>query len=223
MRSFFPLLLMTCYIMASPVFALTNEKLWADLNINGPLSDSKKTYYNLRNSSRFINQAHGVETALFSAELGHVLRNHFNLWLGYQWQTPNLISSTPQEHRFWQQLIWDMLQDDNMMLSSRTRLEERFQDQSPGTAWRLRQRMTLRLQQAVLPSIYPLAWEELFINLNHPSWVNSGSINQNRLFAGVNILKKHHFWELGYLNQYRLGQTQNTLSHILYIGLTVRT
>ena len=37
---------MTCYIMASPVFALTNEKLWADLNINGPLSDSKKTYYN---------------------------------------------------------------------------------------------------------------------------------------------------------------------------------
>ena len=59
---------------------------------------------------------------------------------------------------------------------------------------------------------------KVFVNANRPSWVNTQVIDQNRLFAGVDIpASKESFLEVGYLYQY-IFSSPAVVTHVLSIS-----
>ncbi|MDI1352848.1 MAG: DUF2490 domain-containing protein, partial [bacterium] len=71
-------------------------------------------------------------------------------------------------NRIWQQFIRDAYNNDKIILSNRTRLEEHFRSGEPGKSYRLREKTTLTLLNEIAHKVHPVTWDELFINLNEP-------------------------------------------------------
>lgn len=197
----------------------TDEKLWTQFNLNGSFPHSQKIKYVLRSEIRLIAMEHAFETGIAGYAMAYEYQPNFSFWLGYQWDSQNQISGSQQQNRLWQQLVWDLWKTSSFSLSQRLRLEERYREDNSQTAWRLRERLLIK---AVSDAVNPISWDEIFLNLNHPTWVNSSTINQNRYFIGIEIPHNHHTLEIGYLNQYSLGNIQNTMSHILLLNFNIR-
>lgn len=62
--------------------------------------------------------------------------------------------------------------------------------------------------------------DQLFINLNHPDWVNTKTIDQNRLLAGINIqASPSTTFIVSYLNQRLTNQPNKQINNATYFGL----
>ncbi|MDI1352622.1 MAG: DUF2490 domain-containing protein, partial [bacterium] len=67
-------------------------------------------------------------------------------------------------------------------------------------------------------------WDELFFNIIKPSWVSSGTVDQNRAFLGVNIFTStESALSVGYLNQYEFKSNANQMNNIIFISFNVTT
>lgn len=211
-------------MMLSPaLWAGGYQKQWSELIVTGPWHDTQHIRYIMNSSLRFIDEHHGFEIGLIGYGLGYQYRPHIGFWLGYQWNSRNQINGHRQEDRIWQQIIWDAHRFNRYVFTTRTRLEERFRNSAPGTSYRLRERVALQCAKHTPGRVCAVTRDELFVNLNHPQWVNRQSINQNRYFVGMDIYAKHHLFEFGYLNQYTLSNTHHNMDHVLYLGITINT
>ena len=84
--------------------------------------------------------------------------------------------------------------------------------------------MTFELTDLIFHKWTPIIWDEIFINLNNPVWVNPQTISQNRAFAGIRFpLNTKANLVLGYLNQYHLQATQNQNNNIIFINFEFST
>ena len=163
-----------------------------------------------------------MEYGILSYAVGYQYRPNISLWLGYQWDSQNQITGFDYQNRLWMpQIIWNPIKNEKYFLSTRNRLEIRFQEGKPHTNYRLRERLFFKTNKTKSGSVNPLTWDELFINFNNPSWVNRDTINQNRFFMGIEVVHKNQNIEIGYMNQYILGNIQDTMSHAFFINFNV--
>ena len=85
---------------------------------------------------------------------------------------------------------------------------------------RFRQRVTVKSNNNVRGHIYPLAYDEVFVNLNRVDWVDTKTFNQNRVFLGGEIPFDNIQIQIGYINQFILQrQPENQMNHILWLAL----
>ena len=203
---------------------LQNEKLWLDLNSNGNLFNNKKILYWVDEQLRLINHANYYEHNNLQGGLGYQFLDNLSLWGGYQWNSKNQFTGSAAENRTWQQAIWDVVNNQQVYFSTRTRLEQRERTDQTQWANRLRERLTLKFPHKIAQKFTPVIFDELFFNLNKPHWTSDHTFSQNRAFVGIDIpAGKKNFFEIGYLNQYLIQNKENEIDHILYLSFSINT
>ncbi|WP_058534543.1 DUF2490 domain-containing protein [Legionella saoudiensis] len=210
-----------CMGMQTTHSTRTYSKDWAVVNIIGPVSENSSFKYYLEPQLRLIDNRSVFNQFLFLGGLGYQFNPNLMFFVGPGW----ILTKTPAnkrqtETRFWQQLNWRIANDSHFSLQSRTRLEERQQSNQSQTAFRLRQRLWLRV---------PFKWRhysfstfnEFFFNLNHPQWTSPYLFEQNRAFIGIaKQLSKSAIMDFGYLHQ-SIQSRQHESSNVLLLSLTM--
>ena len=206
--------------------------LWLMLFGQGRFEESERTLGRLRwwldiQQREF---GDGSDQTLLRPGLGYQMDDATSVWLGYAWIDTSAASGpTTNEHRIWQQLLWTMQlwqgRARPSVLTSRTRLEQRFLDNGDDVGWRARQLVKLTRPFDFEPRLGLAAYDEIFFNLNDTDWGASSGLDQNRLFAGLAWTfdeARRFTLEVGYLNQflYRSG-SEDDMNHILNINLLV--
>jgi hypothetical protein len=118
-------------------------------------------------------------------------------------------------------------------LSSRTRIEQRFRSDGPGSAendgghsrWAYRFRELVRLAYTVAESPFQLlVWDEIFVHLNRTNYPSEPGLDQNRLFAGASYQPNRVLRaELGYMNQFVRRYTDpDQVNHVLLMSLYLK-
>lgn len=198
----------------------TNKvKSWIGLELVAPLDDCKKYYFDFFPQTR-TNWTDGVyDETHTEVSFGDKVLPNLSFWFGYTSVAPGVVR---KENDLWQQILWVMADNKCINFTSRTRVEERRTTSQPEWADTLRQKFIILLPNAINKNIMPLISEEIFINLNHPVWVNRQTINQNRAFIGFRVpLDKHVNFDIGYMNQYVLTNTVNQINHIIFLTLNI--
>lgn len=157
--------------------------------------------YLLRPAIRYLPRGNGT------------LQFHF----GYGW-TPNF-SPSRDESRVYQQALLQNDGDD-FWWAIRGRLEERWIENSSGTA--LRARLFGRAQWYLAPEkFFALAtWGELFWGLNSVDGGPKAGFDQTRLFVGPHLkVNPQTRFEFGYMNNYldKGRDTVDVMNHILVV------
>ena len=135
-------------------------------------------------------------------QLGRRLSGSVTVWAGYaHLVTYHRDQPAGIENQSFEQINWAMGSVLGVKISSRTRLEQRFQRGTDATNWRLRAQLRLTLPVARNGTSL-VAWTEPFVALNHTSAVRE-TFDQIRNFIGVSVpLAKHVDVTIGYLNQH---------------------
>lgn len=209
-----------------PVICYSTEshnKFWTSAVVTGPLSENNAylNYY-LQSDLRFINNDYVFNQLLLLAGLGYEFNAKWMFYGGYGYIVDKTLSGDlNHEDRLWLQLNGLLLNHDTYTLNSRTRLEANKDTNESQAAYRLRERLWLRIPFTHWETHSFSCYDEVFININHPSWVSPYWFAQNRAFIGIGTqLSKHALLDIGYLNQYSHSHL-NQLNHVLLVGLTI--
>jgi hypothetical protein len=127
------------------------------------------------------------------------------------------------EHRAVQEIDARILSGTNgVILSSRTRLEERRREQEPAMAVRLRQQIRLDLPVGN-PGIRVVMWNEYFHAFNATDWAGRTGPRLMLNFAGIHLpIARDIAIEPGYLNQTDFAAGRNQLHHVVALFLITR-
>ncbi len=215
------LLGLSCQAVASDPEA--NANLWSSATLTGRFDDSPLRY-ELRGEIRLRSNTPMYQQTLLRAAFGYqAIDNHTSLWLGYDYRpvvmpdSGNIITI----QSLWPEFRYADFLNPALHLIWYMRLEFRDRQDVTGTAVRLRQRTTLSFPKAINEYVTPEVSEELFFNMNHPTWVNPHTLEQNRVYAGLRFtLKKRTFLRVGYINVLLFRRSFNQMDHVLWLGLT---
>lgn len=202
--------------LASETTATTNQfQLWTPAYLNLSFNDRVTGWYEVQ--PRFAN---GISQLILRTGLGYRFYGRWSGWLGYAW-VPSF-DPFRTENRIYQQLLYS---DDFWFgrLTSRTRFEQRWIENTSGVALRLR---TLLRDQ--VPLTDDGRWrfvgqDEVFVNLNSPTGGPASGFDQNRFFVGINRLFGPHLnvdvgYQLQWVNRQEPGFPDD-LNHILLLQL----
>ena len=145
------------------------------------------------------------------------LNKQTSLWLGYA----HVVShpdgkSAFEEDRIWQQLLHNFEPIGSLSLQSRTRLEQRFIENSDETGYKIRQMIRLTMPSSISSKLRWVAYDEYFINLNDTDYGARRGFDQNRAFLGMNwAFAPDLKFEIGYLNQYVNAKNTDLDNHVL--------
>lgn len=196
------LLLSICCIN---VYSATNYyKFWLPAVITGSLAGSERFSYYLEPQLRLIDDPYVFNQFQSLVGLGYKINSRLYFYFGPGW----VLTKVPQgvvmnEIRWWQQLNDSFVNTKIFNIQNRTRLEERINTQFPNVAYRVRERIWVRISFPWSGPYSFSCYDELFFNLNHPDWVSQYFFEQNRAFIGVSRRFSDSFrFDIGYLNQY---------------------
>ncbi|PLK27498.1 DUF2490 domain-containing protein [Novosphingobium sp. TH158] len=174
----------------------------------------------LEAQERFTNDASRLGQFLVRPAIGYKLDKTTTAWIGYAYVMTDPVGPVrTNEHRLFQQLSFRLLGDGKgVTITGRTRLEQRFLEEQPGTAWRLRQQ--LRLTAPLSGKMRGVVWTEPFIGLNETGFQRDG-LGLWRNFAGVSVpLGKAVTLEPGYLNQWVVRNGADRVDHTANLTLS---
>ena len=215
-------ILLSVSITTSAYALQQHTRLWLGSDLSGDLFNLSNWEYDVNSQARYNFTGSQYSLTQSEAGLGYKIKPNLSLWLGYTWIIEN--ANVTQQHRIWNQVLWNILNNDQIHLTSRTRLEERKDIYEPQWSVRFRQRLQLTWPKKIFNTYTPIIYDELFLNFNNPSWVNNQLVNQNRIFIGISIpLWKKIDMQVGYLNQFQFLNPENRMSHIIYGNLNIRT
>jgi hypothetical protein len=146
-----------------------------------------------------LNATASQTQVLLRPGVGVRFRPDMTAWVGYAW-TPTVRDGSVaiDEHRLWEQWIWDLTFDNGMKAQLRSRFEQRLQRAEIG----LRFRQFVRVQSPRYGRGLLAAWDEVFFAFNDTKWGQEAGFDQNRLFLGVGwFIDDAVRVEAGYLNQ----------------------
>lgn len=173
-----------------------------------------KTVIWLEAQQRFTQDASRLGQVLLRPAIGYKLDDTTTAYIGYAhvFTNPEGPAETT-EHRLFQQVSFRLAGDGKgLTLTGRTRLEQRWLEERPGTGWRLRQQ--LRLTAPLAGKVRAVAWTEPFIGLNQTAFQREG-IGLWRNFAGLSVpLGKGLVLEPGYLNQHVERTGADRVDHV---------
>jgi hypothetical protein len=167
-----------------------------------------------------------INRVLLTAIVGYQVTPRVSVWQGYTY-TPGWNAQTNDrrdEHRLFQQVSVEN-QWKQVTLTSRTRLEERFIENTGGiTGYRLRQQFRGQVPISADKKWSAVVFNEYFVNLNAVPNHNKAGYNQNILFVGVNRqLNKRFNVEGGYaLQTLNRVNTVDQFNHIIQVQLNYR-
>ncbi|MDR3477852.1 MAG: DUF2490 domain-containing protein [Gammaproteobacteria bacterium] len=228
LKRFFQIKISLSFLLASiTLFVSVNSfalnqyaKQWFAVNLQHALDKNKKWHSFLYSQLRTIDRTHPLESGLLEGGIGYQLTADENIWIGYRWTGKNPYNDFYQENRVFQQII-SQKQLGLYRFILRTRLEEITRSDTRQIALRLRERLAIDGHRQLWRNTSLFAYDEVFFQLNHPAFITSAFLGENRLFLGFNIrISKETWWEIGYINQYQVRtpqQNQNQMSHILSI------
>jgi len=113
---------------------------------------------------RFGDDISELDQLILRPAVGYKLNDHFPLWQGYAW-VGNYQPSFREENRVYQQLLYRR-KFPFVKVLSRTRLEERFIDNSDGTAVRARTMLRGDFPLPDAPEWAIVVYDEIFVNVN---------------------------------------------------------
>jgi hypothetical protein len=210
-----PSVIVVLLCLAAPAWGLDeDEQAWVLVTARGSIHGRWKLY--LEAQPRFDET--GTRQLLLRPAVGYQVTPQWSLWQGYGW-TPSFDDFRDEQRSFQQSLVETPRGFLPVTLVNRTRLEQRWIEDSDGTAWRLRHMLRL---------VYPLdddgtwalaAYDEPFVALNSVSDGPRSGFDQNRAFAGINRALGYGFrLELGYLNQF-VNQRGGQSDLVRHVGL----
>lgn len=164
-------------------------QIWTPVYLTVSHSDKIQGWYEVQ--PRYGENVSQVNQLLLRTALGYKLTKHWSVWQGYAW-TPAFVPVYTSENRIYQQLLY-IQKFPRMSIMSRTRLEQRWIENVPGTAVRFRTllRGQIPFDREKIWSI--VAQDEIFINFNSPPNGPAEGFDQNRLFFGLNRKVNEHF------------------------------
>jgi len=206
-------------LVSSKALALNQyAKQWFGISVQHTIDKNKQWHSFLYSQLRIIDQSHPVESGLLEGAIGYQLPNEKNIWMGYRLTGRNPSNGFYEENRLFQQII-SQHPTDLYRFILRTRLEEIARTDSCQIALRLRERLAIEARQSSWRNASLFAYDEVFFQLNHPTFMTSAFLGENRLFLGFNLrTSQSTWWEIGYINQYQVHtpqQSQNRMSHII--------
>jgi hypothetical protein len=221
--SFFLSRLLALFMLFSSSYALQTEfRQWNQIFINKPINHQLPWRYIVDLQLRFQDNEYKFNQFLALTAIGYQLNPNTAVFIGPGYVLNRLQNGSYfQEYRIWQQLNLAAYPDSGIMLFSRTRLEERSNQDFGQINYRLRQRFEIRIPLAFSKSYFIYAHNEFFFDLNHPSWVSPCFFSQNRAYIGIDkYFSKTTIFSMGYMNQY-LFNKQNSMANVLFIGLSM--
>lgn len=208
-------------MISAPTLAATSDhQLWTSVSVSGRISKTVLVSGDV--VSRYADDAGRLGQLVFRGQIGTPLSKTVTVWAGYAHAITYARSgSDTVEEQSFEQVNWALGTIGTVRLSSRTRLEQRFQHGVAGTAWRLREQARLVVPLRVSgPSA--IAWVEPMVSLNTTSAVRAG-LDQVRGFVGIGVpLDKHLDVEAGYLHQYVNRAAGDRSNHTLSVSLIAR-
>jgi len=191
-------------------------RFWLNMNAQGALSNTSFGWY-MEIQPRWREEGEAFDTLIIRPAVFYKINDSSSLWLGYgNVQTHPSGNSTKTEHRLWQQYLYNFDPFQGIKVQSRTRLEQRRLEQASETGYKLRQMLRATKTLEHVPSLYLVAWDEYFVNLNDTDWGAKQGFDQNRLFLGLGSKFNSTFaFEIGYLNQYVNTQAIDGMNHVL--------
>ncbi len=200
-------------------FALSqDEKVWLGINAKQTLTENWSTY--IFSQMRFKSQSELWQVGLIEGAIGYHFIKNQSFWVGYRWSGINPFDGFYEENRFFQQFINALNIETSHQLVLRSRLEEIRRGNDSQISVRLRERLSLQIENAS-PSnnLKPYFYDEIFFQLHATVYTTENLFDQNRIFIGFNLFTSNKtWWEIGYLNQFQMktpGESQNKMSHIV--------
>lgn len=212
--------LATASLPSTAAAATQDTQGWGNVTVSGKVFDDFLASGEL--IGRMTDDAGRLGQFELRAHVGHAISTSATVWIGYV-HVVNYSANGRDgiEDQFMQQVNWNMGKVLGASLSSRSRLEQRFQHGVDNTAWRFREQAKLSVPLAK-SGPNAVVWVETFVSLNRTSTVRSG-IDQVRSFVGLGFkLSKYADLEAGYLNQYLNRPNGDFSNHALSMSLNYR-
>ena len=217
-------------MLTNITYAVTKDfQTWANFAITGSLSpidtELSKVRYLALTQERFADDSTKFFQTLLRGGLGYEITPKFSLWAGYDWlHTENVfVTEAFNINTPWQQFMWQNDFYENFSFVSRTRLEERFFQNTGELIWRLRQLVKVGMPIGFIPNTELIISNELFINLNGIEGIEDPGLFENRFFIGLGYqINKNLGTQIGYLNQYVEDfESEDILTNILYVSISL--
>ncbi|AHE66252.1 DUF2490 domain-containing protein [Legionella oakridgensis] len=202
-----------------PTWAVQNRySFWSLMSVSGTIGSYS---YDIQSQLRFNEHGTPIDQFLTNVSAGHSLAAQWAAWIGTTYVLNDLDAlKNLKEIRLWEQLNWIYSQNPET-LRINSRLEQRTASHYSGIANRLRERLIISFP---LESKWrAVSYDEIFINFNRVSWITTKTLDQNRLYIGLEH-KTSNVWQfgLGYIYQYVFSspaQSNNILQASLFLNL----
>ena len=233
-RSLFPTLYLVIAMVACSLMPLAlptasaevqeDFRLWGNVTARGNFGfidpDLKRWRWWMEVQPRSRESGKEMDQLLLRPGIGYALTDHSTLWMGYAHVTNYpAVGDEIHENRFWQQYIWS---GPTVLgaFSSRTRFEQRWQDNGNDTGGRFRQFFKFNWPFSFHPAASFVTWDEMFVHLNSTDWGARQGFDQNRGFVGLGYRwQPQILTEIGYLNQYINTANTDRMNHILSLNV----
>jgi hypothetical protein len=164
-------------------------RIWGNVTARGNFGfidpDLKRWHWWMEVQPRTRESGKEMDQLLIRPGVGYALTDHSTVWIGYAHVTNYpVIGDTIHENRMGQQYQWSGPTPLGAF-TSRTRLEQRWQDNGNDTGGRFRQLFKFNWPFSFHPAASFVAWDEVFVNLNRTDWGARRGLDQNRGFAGL--------------------------------------
>lgn len=175
---------------------------------------------------RFKDDFNGVAQVLLRPSVTYKLPNRVTATIGYLYfRNDPETGQTTDEHRVWEQIGYPLAgHPDGIMLTARTRLEQRFQQGSDGAlGWRVRQQIRFEAPLSRPAQLKAIVWNETFLALNDTSWGARSGFDQTRAFIGIGLpIASKIIVEPGYLFQFINRQGSDQINHVMALNAILR-
>lgn len=233
-RSLFPTLYLVIAMVACSLMPLAlptasaevqeDFRLWGNVTARGnfgPIDPELKRWrWWMEVQPRSRESGKEMDQLLIRPGIGYALTDRSTLWIGYAHVTNYpAVGDEIEENRLWQQYVWS---GPTFLgaFTSRTRFEQRWQDNGSDTGGRFRQFFKFNWPFSFHPAASFVAWDEMFVHLNTTDWGARQGFDQNRGFAGLGYRwQPQILTEIGYLNQYINTANTDRMNHILSLNL----
>jgi|GEM_PF-4621840 len=208
-------------VHASPTFETSRQ--WVELHFSGKLFDENQ-HYLFQVHHRFRDTYSTLDEFLGRIGFLYDISERVSVGLGYDINPLDVstIKKYATIQNLWQQIVLKVVKNRPYLVSARTRLEERITGNQLGTGLRFRQYIGLVLPKIIYHKIAPVINNEVFLNLNYPSWNSQRRFNQNRVFVGLQCkLMDNVRLRAGYMNLFEKKATVNEIDHIALVIITI--
>lgn len=190
-------------------------RIWFSLYTQGKLP-VENAYWSMDTHPRWREEGQHFDQLILRPSLFYKLDTNTSVWLGYDTVINHPAGqSSFRENRLWEQFQHQFDEVADVMITSRTRFEQRRREDFQEVGHRLRQMFRVITPLTLHPSLSLVVFDEVFININETDWGVRRGLDQNRLFLGINWkFNAMSNMDVGYLNQFVNGRNTDRENHV---------